>query len=42
MLNGVGDVTRECRHPDASISGRRMARKLVALIERCGKPRKQA
>lgn len=36
----VDDVTRECLAaiPDTSISGRRLARELTALIERRGKP----
>ena len=40
MLNVVDDVTRECLAaiPDTSISGRRAARELAALIERRGKP----
>ena len=40
VLNVVDDVTRECLAaiPDTSISGRRVARELTALIERCGKP----
>jgi putative transposase len=40
ILNIVDDVTRECLAaiPDTSISGRRVARKLTALIERRGKP----
>ena len=40
MLNVVDDVTRECLTalPDTSISGRRVARELTALIERRGKP----
>jgi putative transposase len=40
VLNVVDDVTRECLAaiPDASISGRRVARELSALIERRGKP----
>lgn len=40
VLNVVDDVTRECLAaiPDTSISGRRVARKLTALIERRGKP----
>ena len=39
-LNVVDDVTRECLAaiPDTSISGRRVARELTALIERRGKP----
>src|ERR1700719_5187811 len=41
ILNIVDDVTRECLAaiPDTSISGRRVARELTALIERRGKPR---
>ena len=40
ILNVVDDVTRECLTaiPDTSISGRRVARELAALIERRGKP----
>lgn len=40
VLNVVDDVTRECLAaiPDTSISGRRVARELMALIERRGKP----
>src|ERR1700678_4254612 len=40
ILNIVDDVTRECLAaiPAASISGRRVARELTILIERCGKP----
>ena len=40
VLNVVDDVTRECLAaiPDTSISGRRVARELKALIERCGRP----
>jgi putative transposase len=40
ILNIVDDVTRECMAaiPDTSISGRRVARELTALIERRGKP----
>ena len=40
LLNVVDDVTRECLAaiPDTSISGRRVARELTALIERRGKP----
>ncbi|AZY93650.1 IS3 family transposase [Paracoccus sp. Arc7-R13] len=40
VLNVVDDVTRECLAaiPDTSISGRRVARELSALIERRGKP----
>ncbi len=39
--NIVDDVTRECLAaiPDTSISGRRVARELLAVIERRGKPR---
>ena len=39
-LNIVDDVTRECLAaiPDTSISGRRVARELTALIDRRGKP----
>ena len=39
-MNVVDDVTRECLAaiPDTSISGRRVARELTALIERRGKP----
>ena len=39
-LNVVDDVTRECLAaiPDTSISGRRVARELTALIDRRGKP----
>jgi putative transposase len=39
VLNVVDDVTRECLAaiPDTSISGRRVARELTALIERRGK-----
>jgi putative transposase len=41
ILNIVDDVTRECLAaiPDTSISGKRVARELTALIERRGKPR---
>ncbi len=41
VLNVVDDVPRECLAaiPDTSISGRREARELTALIERRGKPR---
>ena len=41
ILNIVDDVTRECLAaiPDTSISGRRVARELTAIIERRGKPR---
>jgi hypothetical protein len=37
ILNIVDDVTRECPAviPDTSISGRRAARELTPLIERC-------
>lgn len=40
VINVVDDVTRECLAaiPDTSISGRRVARELTALIERRGKP----
>ena len=40
VLNIVDDVTRECLAaiPDTSISGWRVVRELVALIERRGKP----
>jgi putative transposase len=40
ILNIVDDVTRECLAaiPDTSISGRRVARELTALLERRGKP----
>ena len=40
ILNIVDDVTRECLAaiPDTSISGRRVARELTALIEHRGKP----
>ena len=40
MLNIVDDVTRECLSAirGTSISGRRVARQLTALIERRGKP----
>ncbi len=40
MLNIVDDVTRECLAaiPDTSISGRRVARELTALLERRSKP----
>jgi len=40
ILNVFDDVTRECLAaiPDTSISGRRVARELTALIERRGKP----
>jgi putative transposase len=41
ILNIVDDVTRECLAaiPDTSISGRRVARELTAVIERRGKPK---
>ena len=41
ILNIVDDVTRECLAAisDTSISGKRVARELTALIERRGKPR---
>ena len=40
ILNIVDDVTKECLGaiPDTSISGRRVARELTAIIERHGKP----
>ena len=40
ILNVVDDVTRECigSIPDVSISGRRVARELSAIVERRGKP----
>jgi putative transposase len=40
VLNVVDDVTRECLAaiPDTSISGRRVARELTALIDRRGRP----
>ncbi|EFI52694.1 Integrase catalytic region [Afipia sp. 1NLS2] len=40
ILNIVDDVTRECLAaiPDTSISGRRVARELTALIDKRGKP----
>jgi putative transposase len=40
ILNIVDDVTRECLAaiPDTSISGKRVARELTAVIERRGKP----
>jgi putative transposase len=40
VLNVIDDVTRECiaAIPDTSISGRRVARELTALIARRGKP----
>jgi transposase InsO family protein len=41
ILNIVDDVTRECLAaiPDTSISGKRVARELTALIDARGKPR---
>jgi transposase InsO family protein len=41
ILNIVDDVTRECLAaiPDTSISGKRVARELSALIDRRGKPK---
>jgi transposase InsO family protein len=41
ILNIADDVTRECLAaiPDTSISGKRVARELTALIEKRGKPR---
>jgi transposase InsO family protein len=41
ILNIVDDVTRECLAaiPDSSISGKRVARELSALIDRRGKPK---
>jgi putative transposase len=41
ILNIVDDVTRECLAavPDTSISGSRVARELMTLIEKRGKPR---
>ena len=41
VLNVVDDVTKECLGaiPDTSISGRRVARELTAIVERRGKPR---
>jgi transposase InsO family protein len=41
ILNIVDDVTRECLAaiPDTSISGRRVTRELIAIIEGRGKPR---
>src|SRR5690606_14273468 len=41
ILNIVDDVTKECLGaiPDTSISGRRVARELTAIIERRGKPK---
>ena len=40
ILNIVDDVTKQCLAaiPDTSISGRRVARELTAIIERHGKP----
>src|SRR5207253_5063392 len=40
ILNIVDDVTRECLAaiPDTSISGRRVARELTALVDQRGKP----
>ena len=40
ILNIVDDVTRECLAaiPDTSISGKRVARELSAVIDRRGKP----
>ena len=40
ILNIVDDVTRECRAaiPDTSLSGRRVARELSALVARRGRP----
>ena len=40
ILNVVDDVTKECLGaiPDTSISGKRVARELTAIIERRGKP----
>ena len=40
ILNIVDDVTKECLGaiPDTSISGRRVARELTAIIDRRGKP----
>jgi putative transposase len=40
ILNVVDDVTRECLAaiPDTSISGRRVARELTALVDQRGKP----
>ena len=40
ILNVIDDVTKECLAaiPDTSISGKRVARELSALIERRGKP----
>ncbi len=41
ILNIVDDVTRECLAaiPDTSISGKRVARELTAIIEKRGKPK---
>lgn len=41
ILNVVDDVTKECLGaiPDTSISGKRVVRELMAIIERRGKPR---
>jgi transposase InsO family protein len=40
ILNIVDDVTKECLGaiPDTSISGRRVARELTAIVERRGRP----
>ncbi|MDA9523416.1 hypothetical protein XI06_24865 [Bradyrhizobium sp. CCBAU 11434] len=40
ILNIVDDVTKECLSaiPDTSISGRRVARELTAIVERHRKP----
>ncbi len=40
ILNGVDDVTKQCLGaiPDISISGRRVARELMTIIKRHGKP----
>ncbi|SDF01438.1 putative transposase [Bradyrhizobium brasilense] len=40
ILNIVDDVTRECLGaiPETSISGRRVARELTAIVARRGKP----
>ena len=40
ILNIVDDVTKECLGaiPETSISGRRVARELTAIVERRGKP----
>jgi transposase InsO family protein len=40
VLNVVDDVTKECLGaiPDTSISGRRVARELTAIVEQRGKP----